>query len=59
MSFARINGEDLFYVESGEGPPIIFGHGIAGSHDSWEPVAARLEDRYRCILIDFRGRGGQ
>ena len=57
MSFARINGQDLFYAESGEGAPIIFGHGIAASHDVWEPVTKRLQDRFRCILTDFRGAG--
>jgi pimeloyl-ACP methyl ester carboxylesterase len=57
MSFARINGRDLFYSESGDGAPIIFGHGIAASHDSWEPVTKRLQDRFRCILTDFRGAG--
>jgi pimeloyl-ACP methyl ester carboxylesterase len=57
MSFARINGQDLFYAESGAGAPIIFGHGIAASHDVWEPVMTRLQDRFRCILTDFRGAG--
>jgi pimeloyl-ACP methyl ester carboxylesterase len=57
MSFARINGQDLFYAESGAGAPIIFGHGIAASHDVWEPVTTRLQDRFRCILTDFRGAG--
>ena len=57
MSFPRINGQDLFYAESGEGAPIIFGHGIAGSHDVWEPVTRQLQDRFRCILTDFRGAG--
>jgi len=57
MSFARINGQDLFYAESGEGAPIIFGHGITGSHYVWEPVTRRLQDRFRCILTDFRGAG--
>jgi 3-oxoadipate enol-lactonase len=57
MSFARINGADLFYAESGDGAPIIFGHGLTGSHYVWEPVTRRLQDRFRCILTDFRGAG--
>ena len=57
MSFARINGTDLFYAEAGEGAPIIFGHGITGSHYVWEPVTRRLQNRFRCILSDFRGAG--
>ena len=57
MPFAPINGEELFYAESGEGAPIIFGHGFAASHEGWWPVVSRLQDRFRCIVTDFRGAG--
>lgn len=57
MPHATINGVELFYEESGRGEPILFHHGYTGSHDSWPPVIARLDDRYRCIMLDSRGAG--
>lgn len=57
MPTATINGFEMFYEETGAGDPIIFGHGYAGSHESWGGVVERLSDRYRCIALDFRGAG--
>lgn len=57
MPLATINDAQLYIEEQGAGPPIIFGHGYAGSHDSFTPLIERLRDRYRCITIDFRGAG--
>jgi 3-oxoadipate enol-lactonase len=54
---ATINGFDMYYEETGAGDPLIFGHGYAGSHESWGAVLERLSDRYRCIALDFRGAG--
>ena len=57
MPHDLINGAKLYYEEDGSGPPILFHHGYAGSHDSWERVIPRLRDRYRCIAMDCRGAG--
>jgi pimeloyl-ACP methyl ester carboxylesterase len=45
------------YLAGGEGPTVVFLHGIPGSALTWEPVAARLTDRYRVVLPDLRGFG--
>lgn len=57
MPHAMINGARLFFEETGAGEPIIFHHGYASSHDSWDGVASRLRDRFRCIVMDARGAG--
>jgi pimeloyl-ACP methyl ester carboxylesterase len=45
------------YLTGGEGPTVVFLHGIPGSALTWEPVATRLRDRYRVVLPDLRGFG--
>lgn len=57
MPLANINGVDLFYDQTGSGEPIIFHHGYTGSHDSWDGVVERLQDRYQCTVMDCRGAG--
>lgn len=38
-------------------PDVMFLHGISGARDTWEEAVARLEDRFRCWTLDFRGHG--
>jgi pimeloyl-ACP methyl ester carboxylesterase len=38
-------------------PDIMFLHGISGARDTWEEAVARLEGRFRCWTLDFRGHG--
>lgn len=58
MPHQTVNGVELFYDERGSGEPIIMHHGYTGSHDAWlELIAPRLQDRYRCIVMDSRGAG--
>lgn len=57
MATANVNGVELYYEEHGAGEPILFHHGFTGSHDGYVPIAERLRDRYRCILMDSRGAG--
>ncbi|HMJ32290.1 MAG TPA: alpha/beta hydrolase [Baekduia sp.] len=41
------------YREDGSGPPIVFVHGALVDGRLWEPVVARLRDRFRCIVPDL------
>jgi pimeloyl-ACP methyl ester carboxylesterase len=61
MTYARVNGIDLYYEEHGEGPPLIFAHGLMGSielgrafGENVEAIAAR---GVRVIAYDARGHG--
>jgi 2-hydroxy-6-oxonona-2,4-dienedioate hydrolase len=44
----------LRVLEVGDGDPILFIHGTAGSAPVWAPLVARLQG-YRCIMIDRPG----
>ena len=41
------------YRESGEGPPIVFMHGLLVDGSLWRKVTPRLDDRFRCIVPDL------
>jgi pimeloyl-ACP methyl ester carboxylesterase len=43
----------LRYHEVGDGPPIVFVHGIAVNANLWRNVVARLAPRHRCIALDM------
>jgi len=39
--------------EEGEGPALVFVHGLLVSHTLWELVVRRLADSHRCVSIDL------
>ncbi|MGE0748249.1 MAG: alpha/beta fold hydrolase [Rhodospirillales bacterium] len=45
------------FVSGGGAPPVIFLHGITGSAGVWEPIAARVAERYTAVAVDQRGHG--
>lgn len=57
MPIQQLNGIDLYYETSGEGPALLFLHGASGNHLSWWQQVPHFDDRYRCITIDQRGFG--
>jgi 3-oxoadipate enol-lactonase len=55
---AKVNGVELYYVESGAGPEtIIFSHGLLMDHSMFEAQRAAFVGRYRVIAYDHRGQG--
>jgi pimeloyl-ACP methyl ester carboxylesterase len=57
MPLVRVGENELFYVEHGEGHPVVLVHGLAGDHSAWTPQLPRLADRYRVVAFDNRGAG--
>src|SRR4051794_29738800 len=58
MPRREINGVELWYEDTGgAGPVILLHHGYTGSHDSWPPIVAQLQGRFRCVMMDCRGAG--
>lgn len=51
------DGARLFSTAIGRGPDVVLLHPTPADHAFWLPVASLLEDRYRLILMDFRGHG--
>lgn len=46
----------LAHLLEGAGPPVVLLNGGMMTFSSWEPVAARLRQRYRLLRFDFRGQ---
>lgn len=56
-SFVTARGVRHHVAEAGSGPPLVLLHGWPEFWAAWEPIFARLADRYRLIAPDFRGFG--
>jgi pimeloyl-ACP methyl ester carboxylesterase len=41
----------------GEGPTLVFLHGVGGTRSSWMPVARNFVGRYRIVVADLPGHG--
>ena len=47
----------LRYHDAGEGPPLVFVHGVIVNANLWRKVVARLSGRFRCLALDYPGFG--
>lgn len=47
----------IAYDEVGDGPPVLFLHGIGGNRGNWREQLLACADRYRAIAWDARGYG--
>src|ERR1700728_2134415 len=54
----RANGASFHVARTGAGPALLLLHGWPEFWLSWEPVMARLADRYTLFAPDLRGVGG-
>lgn len=58
MAFADVNGQRLYYEDTGSsGPVIVFSHGLLMDHEMFDAQVAAFRDRFRCITWDERGHG--
>jgi pimeloyl-ACP methyl ester carboxylesterase len=53
MSETRLSQGTIHYRESGEGPPIVFMHGLLVDGRLWRKVTPLLQDDFRCIVPDL------
>ncbi len=51
------NGERIYFVDEGQGPPILFIHSLGTNNYLYRDQIAALKTRYRCIAPDCRGHG--
>lgn len=49
--------KDSFLHLQSEALPLVFLHGMGGTGYIWRPIAAALEDEFKCIALDQRGHG--
>lgn len=55
MSTAAIRDTTIYYEQSGEGPDLIFIHGMCGDAQVWAGQVGLLGDRFWCTTYDRRG----
>ncbi len=53
----ELPGASVNYVEIGEGPPVLFIHGISGSWQNWLENLPAFGRRFRAIALDLPGFG--
>lgn len=54
---ASINGTIYEWDDTGEGPPVLFLHGLFLDRHFWAHQTTALADRRRCIAFDMPGHG--
>lgn len=57
MPTVTANGIEIEYDDVGQGPPIVFGHGLLASKEMFAAQVDALRDRYRCVSPNWRGHG--
>ena len=58
MPYINVNDAKLFYDDTGgDGPVLVFSHGLLMNREMFAPQIERLRRKYRCISWDQRGFG--
>jgi pimeloyl-ACP methyl ester carboxylesterase len=57
VKHVQLDGRKLAYREAGNGPAILFLHGLGGNSASWEPQFARFSATHRVVAWDMPGFG--
>ena len=52
-----VSGRDLFYVEKGQGEPLLFLNGLSGDHLYWMGQMRAFGRHFRCLAPDNRDVG--
>jgi pimeloyl-ACP methyl ester carboxylesterase len=55
--FAEIDGNAFNYVSYGEGPPVVFVHGLGGTATVWHGVMQAMQQHHHTVALDLRGHG--
>jgi 3-oxoadipate enol-lactonase len=54
---ADINGTSIYYEQAGDGPPIVFIHGLGGTGNVWHAQRVGLVKNFKVITMDLPGSG--
>lgn len=55
MPYLERSGARIYYEATGDGPALVFAHGLGGNHMSWWQQVPAFANRYRCIVFAHRG----
>lgn len=50
-----VDGAEIHYEVCGQGPVIVFAHGLGGNHMSWWQQVGHLSRSYTCVTFAHRG----
>ena len=53
----RQDGAAIAYDIAGDGPLVLFVHGLTSSRRAWDPVTSGLGAGFTCVRVDLRGHG--
>jgi len=54
---AMLNGHEFWYLDSGDGPAVLFIHGLTGSHRNWAHLVDTVNTDHRVLVPDLFGHG--
>lgn len=57
MAFVDAGESRLYYESHGDGPVLLFAHGVGGNHASWHKQIPLFSRNHRVIVIDHRAFG--
>lgn len=55
MPYLERPGAALYYQVTGQGPPIVFAHGLGGTHASWWQQVPHFAQHWTCVVFAARG----
>jgi 3-oxoadipate enol-lactonase len=55
--FIELNGVRHHYTSKGEGPPVVFVHGLGGTLHVWHGVTEAMSLHHHTVAMDLRGHG--
>ncbi|HET6873417.1 MAG TPA: alpha/beta hydrolase [Acidimicrobiales bacterium] len=55
MPYLERPGAEIYYDVVGEGPPVVFAHGLGGTPVSWWQQVPELAGRWKCVVFAARG----
>ena len=53
--FLERDAARLYWEATGDGPALVFAHGLGGSHLSWWQQVAAFAHRFTCVAFAHRG----
>ena len=54
---AMLSGHEFWYLDSGDGPAVMFIHGLTSSHRNWVHLVQKLDTDHRVVAPDLFGHG--
>ena len=54
----HLNGIDIFYKKTGQGPALILLHGVEVDHTIFDKLTEKLKDHFTVYALDSRNHGG-